>query len=142
MKWIVITVLVFFFLVPTEADQQCISCDGNGCLQSSPKTSSCNGKCFTLLLRDDSPNYEKNPFIVKGCTKDYTFYGRSCVNKCYDDKKEFGSSEYYMCVYCCTGDECNKVTPGVGSASQMYGTLFSTVLSAALSIILIYHDQG
>ena len=103
---VIFAVLCCAFPVTEEAVQQCVSCSSSACHESNPKTKSCDEKCYTILLRKKSPD-EKDPFAVKGCTSDSLFYRRSCVNKCYEKKREFGSSMYYMCVHCCTGDKCN-----------------------------------
>ena len=83
-------------LIPAfaEASLQCVSCTGGSCETSNPKTEDCDEKCYTMELRKKSPD-EEDPFVVKGCTSDSLFWRRSCVNKCYDSKKEFGSSLYY-----------------------------------------------
>ena len=123
---VILAVLYCVIPVAEEAVQQCVSCSGSGCHESTPKTQSCNEKCYTILLRKDSPD-QKDPFVVKGCTTDILFYRRSCVNKCYDKKKEFGSFMYYMCVYCCTGDKCN-------TCSRMKGGVVFVVVSATIAL--------
>lgn len=128
MKLLVVMATLYCLVpAPVEAAQQCVECTSSDCYESTLKTESCNEKCYTIHLRKDSPD-EKKPFTVKGCTSDSLFYRRSCANKCYDKKKEFGSSMYYMCVYCCTGDKCN-------SGSQLKGGIMLTTVSATLVLM-------
>ena len=123
----VIAALICVIPASVEATQQCISCTSDGCQKRFPKTVSCDQKCYKMLLRKESPDKD-DPYVAKGCTSDSLFYRSSCANKCYNSKKEFGSSLYYKCVYCCSGDKCN-------SCSQMkYGTIM-VVMSAAIAVI-------
>lgn len=124
---VMFAILSGVFPVAEVAVQQCVSCSSSACRESTPETESCDEKCYTMLLRKDSPD-EKDPFMVKGCTTDSLFYRRSCVNKCYDKKKEFGSSMYYMCVHCCTGDKCN-------ACSELKSGVIFVVLTAALAMV-------
>lgn len=116
-------------LIPAfaEASLQCVSCTGGSCETSNPKTEDCDEKCYTMELRKKSPD-EEDPFVVKGCTSDSLFWRRSCVNKCYDSKKEFGSSLYYMCVHCCSEDKCN-------SCSRVKDGIIMVVVSAAIALV-------
>lgn len=123
----VIATLSCVIPVSLEVTQQCVSCTGGSCRTSTPKTKSCDEKCYTMLLRNKSPDQD-DPFVVKGCTSDGQFYRRSCVNKCYDSKKEFGSSLYYMCVHCCSGDRCN-------SSSRVKGGIIMVVVFAGVALI-------
>ena len=118
-----------------KAAQQCDSCTGSDCWVKTVTTKPCNRSCFTIELRQDSPD-ETDPFVVKGCTSDLVFMRRTCGNKCYDDKREFGSSMYYICVYCCTGDKCNqdhgKSTSNFGS--KIKDDVILTTLSVAIAV--------
>lgn len=131
MKPVVIVFSLFMavcvlFPSSVEAAQQCVSCSSSDCLKSNPQTKSCDRKCFTLLLREDSR--DEKPFVIKGCTSDQVFSRRRCDNKCYDKKQEFGSTMHYICVHCCTGDKCNP-------ASQMKGGIILTAVSATLALM-------
>lgn len=114
----VFAALSVVFLPSVEAGQQCMSCTSHDCYKSNPSTKYCDKKCFTILLREDSPDEEK-PFKIKGCTTDVIFTRRRCDNKCYDEKKKFGGIEHYMCVHCCTGDKCNSPAPQLKSGITM-----------------------
>lgn len=129
---VISAVLYCVFPVTEGAVQQCVSCSSSGCHESNPKTESCDEKCYTILLRKESPD-EKDPFLVKGCTSDSLFYRRSCANKCYEKKKEFGSSMYYMCVYCCTGDKCNA------SSRMKSGVIFVVVFATLAMLKCLYN---
>ena len=120
----VFTVLSIFVPCSVQAAQQCVSCSSSDCYKSNLQTKSCERKCFTILMREDS--WDEKPFIIKGCTSDQVFARRRCDNKCYDKKKEFGGTEHYMCVHCCTGDRCN---PGSRVKSEIILTFVSTTLA-------------
>ena len=146
--------VAFYAMSPSSVDaaQQCVACSSSDCYKSNPSTRSCNRKCFTMLLREDS--WDEKPFIIKGCTSDMVFtrrscdnkcyeekktFGctsdmvftrRSCDNKCYEEKKTFGSIEHYMCVHCCTGDKCNSAnSAGFHMRSGIILTFASTTLA-------------
>lgn len=128
MTHLVIVCFMFMALHPmapssVEAVQQCVSCSSSDCYGGNPSTKSCDKKCFSILLREDSP--DEKPFIIKGCTSDQVFSRRRCDNKCYDKKQKFGGTMYYMCVHCCTGDKCN---PGSQVTSGVILTFASTAL--------------
>ena len=126
---------VFFILVTlscvipvfAEASLQYVSCTGGSCETINPRTEDCDEKCYTMELRKKSPD-EEDPFVVKGCTSDSLFWRRSCVSKCHDSKKEFGSSLYYMCVHCCSKDKCN-------SCSRVKDGIIMVVVSAAVALV-------
>ena len=130
MKLLVIfTILYFVTPVSGHAQagpQRCVSCSSSNCYKSTQKTKSCGRKCFTILLREHSP--DDKPFIIKGCTSDQVFARRRCDNKCYEERKEFGSIKYYQCVYCCTGDKCNH-------GSQAKSGVILTFVSATLALV-------
>ena len=122
--------VAFYAMSPSsvEAVQQCVACSSSDCYASNPSTTSCNGKCFTMLLREGS--WDEKPFITKGCTSDMVFTRRSCDSKCYDEKKTFGGIEHYMCVHCCTGDKCNSAnSAGFYMTSGIIFTFASTILA-------------
>ena len=119
-------------LIPAfaEASLQCVSCTGGSSDTSNPKTEDCDEKCYTMELRKKSPD-EEDPFVVKGCTSDSLFGRRSCVNKCYDSKKEFGSSLYYVCVHCCAEEKCNSCSRVI-----IKDGIIMVVVSAAIQVLL------
>ena len=122
--------VAFYAMSPSSVDaaQQCVACSSSDCYKSNPSTRSCNRKCFTMLLREDS--WDEKPFIIKGCTSDVVFTRRSCDNKCYDEKKTFGGIDHYMCVHCCTGDKCNSAnSAGFHIRSGIILTFASTTLA-------------
>ena len=114
-------------LIPAfaEASLKCVSCTGGSCETSNPKTEDCDEKCYTMELRK---------IVVKGCTSDSLFWRRSCVNKCYDSKKKFGSSLYYVCVHCCSEDKCN-------SCSRVKDGIIMVVVSAAIALVKYLYFQ-
>lgn len=124
-----------------EAAQQCVKCSSSGCNKSILETKPCNRSCFTITMRQDSP-YDKDTFLVKGCTSDLVFYSRSCANKCYDKKKKFGSSMYYMCVYCCTGDRCNQPKDSYNSGSQAKAGIILVAVSTTITVLRHLYFQG
>ena len=108
-----------------EAAQQCVSCSlTRDCFKATSPTLYCKGKCFKWLLRKNSP--DEKPAVIKGCTSDTLFWRRTCIDDCYDTKREFGDGMYYTCIYCCTGDKCNP-------ASQMKGGIILAAVSATLA---------
>ena len=123
------TVLPYNFV---KAAQQCDSCTGDSCSVKTIKTEPCSESCYKLELRKDSPD-DTDPFVVKGCTSDSLFYRRSCANRCYSSKREFGSGMYYMCVYCCTGDKCNQGSKAEG------GVILITLVAFAVTKYLYFH---
>lgn len=103
--------------------QQCLSCQGEDCNGEAPVTAHCSQECATMvdLGSSDQPTYD-NPHIVKGCSEEIWFSQHGgCRNACFDERKIFGmqsGSKDWMCLYCCTGDMCNKVTPGINVGSR------------------------
>ena len=135
MKLLVIfTILYYVTLVSGHAQagpQRCVSCSSTNCYNSTQKTNFCGRKCFTILLREDSP--DEKPVIIKGCTSDQVFARRRCDNKCYEEKKQFGGTEHYMCVYCCTGDKCNP-----GSLQTKSGVILTFVFATLALVKYLY----
>ena len=133
--------VAFYAMSPSsvEAAQQCVACSSSDCYKSNPSTKSCNRKCFTMLLCEES--WDEKPFIIKGCTSDMAFTRRSCDNKCYDEKKTFGGVEHYMCVHCCTEGKCNSAnSAGFHMRSDIILTFASTTL-ALVKISLFLKKQ-
>ena len=129
-----IVFMAFYAMTPSsvEAAQQCVTCSSSGCYVSNPSTKSCQRKCFTMLLRRKSR--DQKPFVIKGCTSDQVFSRRRCDNECYDEKKKFGGTNYYMCVHCCTGDNCNSDSSG-SAGFQMKSGIILTFASTVLALM-------
>lgn len=133
------TVLVLFALSSAAPKgQQCLSCTNEECKKDNPRLRHCSQKCSTFIIlgSGDKPNYNK-PHITKGCSTDGYVKKFGCDNKCYDKKYTVGSTKYWVCVYCCTGDKCNKAgIPGIDAGLQLTGGFLTTLISAVFSLIL------
>ena len=132
--FVCIVFMAFYAMTPfsVEAAQQCVTCSSSGCYASNPSTKSCQRKCFTVFLRGKSQ--DQKPFVIKGCTSDQVFSRLRCDNECYDEKKKFGGTNYYTCVHCCTGDNCNSDSSG-SAGFQMKSGIILTFASTALALV-------
>ena len=82
----------------------------------------------------DALTEEKPRPEMKGCTSDQVFSRRRCDNECYDEKKKFGGTNYYMCVHCCIGDNCNSDSSGSAGFQMKIGIIL-TFASTALALV-------
>lgn len=135
---------------PQASGQQCISCQGENCNRQPAAITYCSQECATMvnLGSGDKPNYDA-PYIAKGCSDAIWFHPiGGCRNKCYDERQDVGDkipavytlaeSKIWMCLYCCTGDKCNEVTPRINAGLQMNGNLIATTMQVTLSLTLVH----
>lgn len=119
--------------------QQCVWCNSDSIpCDKNYRTRHCSEKCatFVMLGKGDKPDYS-NPFITKGCSTDGYVKKFGCDNQCYDRKYRVGSDKYFVCVYCCTGDMCNKADiPGINAGLKLNGGIFTTLITAVSSSTL------
>lgn len=123
--------------------QQCLSCQGEDCEGESPATAHCSQECATMvdLGSGDKPTYD-NSRIRKGCSDESWFHQLGgCRNECFDETKIFGTqseSKDWMCLYCCTGDRCNEVTPGINAGSLANRGSILITMQVVLFLLLVH----
>lgn len=149
---LVIAVFIAQSWVTAKSSRHCVVCKGriDKCSSQALKPSStlheCQEECMTLVIvgSADDPEWDhEDIYIRKGCSTASDFEVFDCIDKCYDTMQEvpwtFGN--YSVCAYCCSGNECNMVTPGgfdVDFGLQMNGDIFASVLSVVLSLTIVY----